>query len=111
MDSYSMQRGQEFGQGALGNPGQPQASPGDQEASLKQNMQTPHQWSAHSVLQQIMPSGNGMSQQDASRMLMGSTTNNKIMNPTINGSGQSSYQNSAMLRLQGNDTSYSRLQQ
>lgn len=54
----------------------------------------------HSVLQSVMPSGNGMSAEDAARQMPGGGPTL----PSPNGSGQDTYQQSALLgRLYGTD--------
>jgi hypothetical protein len=64
------------------------------------NAQVPQAYSQHSVLQQGMPSANGMSAKDYQRMIPGLA---KPL-PSANGTSQDSYEQSLMMRLRGLDT-------
>lgn len=88
-------RSAEFATGQTGD------DPGNAASSLNQqsarwNNLTPAQFGAHSVLQQTMPSANGMSAADASRRLLDGT---QLVSP--NGQSASSYNASLPLRLSG----------
>lgn len=78
-------RQQAFNQGYSGNPSDLASSLNSD--SQRQNDLVPKQFQAHSVLQQYIPSANGMAQSDASRRLVGGG-----MLPSSNGSSASTYE-------------------
>lgn len=79
------------------------AGSGDQglaDTSARWNAAAGGGFTPHSVLQSVMPSGNGMSAEDAARQLPGGGP----ALPSPNGSGQDTYEQSALLsRLYGAD--------
>jgi hypothetical protein len=83
-------RTQSFSDGASGAG--PTASSLETD-SAHQNDLVPHQFQAHSVLQQYIQSGNGMSAQDASRRLVGGGTL-----PSPNGIAMDTYEASRPLQ-------------
>jgi hypothetical protein len=87
-------RSAEFTTGTTGDPGNAASSLNQQGA--RWNNLTPAQFSAHSVLQQTMPSANGESAADASRRLLDGT---QLASP--NGQSAASYEASLPLRLSG----------
>jgi hypothetical protein len=66
--------------------------------SERQNAETPHSFTANSVLQQLMPSANGLGASDTGRLL----PSGQLL-PTENGSSSGSYEKNTMLRLEGQD--------
>lgn len=88
----------ELATGITGDPGN--AASSLNETAARWNSLSPHQFRPTSVLQQMMPSADGMSEQDARRRLLGGA-----MLPTANGNapGSSTYEASNLLRLSGAD--------
>lgn len=92
-------RMEEFGHGVNGT--------GDVASSLDQdavrfNAQVPHGFTPESILTeaQLFPSVNGMSEQDASRRMIGDKPGQPSL-PSQNATSQSSYQPSTMLKIRG----------
>lgn len=71
--------------------------------SARFNALVPRQFSQHSVLQTAMPSANGLSAQDAERMLPGGQPGQSVMLPTQNGSSADTYEKAIYMRLAGLD--------
>lgn len=94
-----LSRSAEFGTGMVGDPGS--AASSLNADSARQNAMVPHSFQSQSVLQSRMqnPGGNGMSAGDASRRLADGTPLG-----SVNGTSESSFEPSAMLRLQGVDS-------
>lgn len=93
-------RTESFGQGVNGTPGQVQSSLNEDSAVFNQKV-AGSAYNAHSVLQPLQsnPGGNGMSAQDASekRDMLGNYMGSG------NGTSADQYQQTSMLRMQGND--------
>jgi hypothetical protein len=100
-------RVQSFSSGQAGDPGDIATSAG-QDSQLNLNAQqfaaqVPDRVIQTSTLQSPMPSANGLSAQDAERMLPGGQPGRPIMLPTQNASSPDSWQKSIYMNLQGED--------
>jgi hypothetical protein len=76
----------------------PQLSAGLQQAAARWNAEAPHSYTPQSTLSQWKMSGNGMSQNDAQRMLPGL---NSEQFPTSNGASASTLESQNNLRMAG----------
>ncbi len=97
----------QFNRGITGDQGNIATSAG-QDPGLNLNgqqfnSQVPRSAVQTSVLQNPMPSANGMSATDAARMLPGGQPGRPVMLPTSNASSQDSYARSLLMRLNGLD--------
>jgi hypothetical protein len=72
------------------------------QSGAKFNAQTPKGWSQHSVLQQALPSSNGMAPEDYERIMPGVSKGGRpLILPSDNGVSQQTYQQNTYRRLQG----------
>ena len=71
------------------------------EASARQNALTPLGFHQMSVLQQQLPSANGMSAADYQRVLPGSAGGRPIVLPSKNGTSSNTWDQNTFMRLQG----------
>jgi hypothetical protein len=74
------------------------------QSAAKFNALTPRGFSQHSVLQQPMPSTNGMGPRDAERIMPGMERGGRpIILPSQNGTSSNSWEQNTYRRLQGAD--------
>lgn len=71
------------------------------ESSARQNSLVPRGFAQTSVLQQQLPSANGMASKDYSRILPGSQGGRPIILPSGNGTSENTYGQNTIMRLQG----------
>ena len=86
-------------------PGAPESrtaafSTGLSEASASQNAMVPRGFVQTSLLQQQLPSANGMAQRDYQRVLPGSQGGRPIVLPSSNGTSAKTYEDNTIMRLQ-----------
>jgi hypothetical protein len=90
-------------------PGQPESRTGAFGSGLAQtgekfNSQVPRGYMQHSVLQQGLPSANGMSQDDYQRILPGVNNGGRpVILPSDNGTSSGTYEQNTYLRLNGHN--------
>lgn len=88
-------------------PGMPESrsgafSTGLTQSGAKFNSAVPEGWAQHSVLQQPLPSPNGMSAQDSQRILPGMVRGGQpIVLPSPNGTSSNTWEQNTYLRLRG----------
>lgn len=68
---------------------------------MRQNAMVPRGFHQMSVLQQPLPSGNGMSTQDYARVLPGSAGGRPVVLPSKNGTSAQTWDSNTFMRLQG----------
>lgn len=88
-------------------PGMPEGRNGAFQSGLAQtgqrfNSQVPAGWSQHSVLQQSLPSSNGMGADDYARIMPGVNKGGRpLILPSDNGVSSKTYEQNTYRRLQG----------
>lgn len=88
-------------------PGMPESRTGAftsglQQTGAKFNSATPKGFAAHSVLQQQLPSANGMGADDYARIMPGVNKGGRpLILPSDNGVSKNTYQQNTYRRLQG----------
>lgn len=88
-------------------PGAPESRSGAFNSGLAQtgqkfNSAVPGGWAQHSVLQQPLPSANGMSNKDAQRILPGMERGGRpVVLPSQNGTSGDTWEQNTYLRLRG----------
>jgi hypothetical protein len=68
---------------------------------MRQNALVPRGFHQMSVLQQALPSADGMSQNDYSRVLPGSAGGRPVVLPSKNGTSAATWDSNTYMRLQG----------
>lgn len=90
-------------------PGVPEGRTGAFNSGLAQTgqkfqSQVPGGFHQHSVLQQSLPSANGMSQDDYARIMPGMSRGGRpVILPSDNGTSSGTYEKNTYLRLQGHN--------
>lgn len=90
-------------------PGQPESRSGAFTSGLAQtgqkfNSMVPAGFMQHSVLQQSLPSANGMGADDYSRIMPGMSKGGRpVILPSDNGTSDKTYDQNTYLRLQGHN--------
>lgn len=88
-------------------PGMPESRSGAFTSGLEQtgqrfNSMVPRGWAQHSVLQQQLPSANGMGADDYKRIMPGMSKGGRpVILPSDNGVSQNTYEQNTYRRLQG----------
>lgn len=88
-------------------PGMPESrssafTSGLQQTGQKFNSMTPHGFAPHSVLQQQLPSANGMAADDYARIMPGVNKGGRpLILPSDNGVSKQTYEQNTYRRLQG----------
>lgn len=75
--------------------------PGLSADSMRFNSQVPHGFIQTSVIQQQLPSANGMAATDYKRVLPGSQGGRPVILPSANGTSTNTYDQNTIMRLQG----------
>lgn len=97
----------DLNEGAGQAPGGPESRTGAfgtglSESSQKFMSRVPQGFAQHSVLQQALPSANGMSAEDSQRILPGMASGGRpIVLPSKNGSSDNTWEQNTYLRLRG----------